>query len=200
MKKILYTLKNKFTLVNVLTIISTIAFTVLTAQLCYYFFDILPVKNGLEIADISFISLIATFRFIIRIILQHYIKDNMTINVSDLKVSFADKDTVAPSGSNSGQESSGKDSSNMKKKPTNYEGMDNLTDNYHSTLKTMLESAHGLNKLKIKNNLIYVIDSNGGLQMDVPKSISDEEANILAEKVSDLDSQYIASLDRYNKL
>jgi len=152
--------------------------------------------DKLDLSSLSFYTIVIFFRFVLSIILE----ESFSCDLQDGGNSFKSNNTLLMEDKSSGKANSSAASSESVKSSKNYDAMLNMSDNLKSTLKEMLESAHELNRIKIANNITYLVDKSGGLQMDVPSSLSDEDARIISDKVSDLDSKFIASSHRYDRL
>lgn len=160
-----------------------------------FFLEILQLPlslDKLDLNNLSFYTIIILFKSVLSIILEEYLSYGLHDGVNGFKTS----NTLSMEEKGSVNKNSGTGSSES----VNTSAMENMSENFHSTLKDMLQYAHGLNIIKVKNNISYLVDNSGGLQMDVPLSMSDKDVEVLSSKVSDLDSKYIASSDRYNRL
>lgn len=214
MKKFFNIINRKITRGSFFTILASFIFSIAMRYTYLFLFDYFPIKGELEALDISYFFIIASFKFIFSACLEYWLKDQFTIPLFEPIGKEVLRKHITLSMVNNGSpgsttDKSFADSSKSKSNTDNYEGikksvtsesLDNMTNNFHSTLKDMLQSAIELDTIKRSSNVSYSVDKNGTLSMDVPKSLSERDERIIADKVSDLDAKYIASSDRFSKL
>lgn len=75
-----------------------------------------------------------------------------------------------------------------------------LVRDFSKTILNMSFALEDLQKIKDTKNILFFVNKNGDLSMDVPKNMTDAEAKSISNKVSDLDSTYNERLDFYKKL
>ena len=160
--------------------------------------------DRLDMANLSFLTILALFKGTLRIMLDEYMpyripmgshKDTTVLSMDNK----SDNNPSKPGVGGSSKQSSSSGSSSR----TSIGGIiaeENLSDNMHGTLKGMLTTLHELQTIKRTKKVCFILGKEDNLLIDVPTSMADSEASEIANKVSDLDATYSAHADRYKKL
>ena len=194
MKNILNKIINQvWNLKYVTTIVITALFGISLRIMYTEFFEFNWSLDQLNSTTLSFFLLLALFRKVLSIVLEELWPHPFPLDVSDNK----DVTTLLMEDKNSkhGQNSSG----SSKVKPDAVELL-NLSKETSNTLSNMFYTLRELQKLKESKGIGIIENKDGSLDIDVPKGMSDKEANEISNKVSSLDGKYNDHLEHYNKL
>lgn len=218
MKKFLSILNRKLSVGNVLAIIASCLFAIVLRHSYLHFLDILPVRGGLEVSDISYLSLVAVFKFILTAYLEYLLGDKFSILLFEAMgqkqlttLSMVNSDSK---GKNAEASSKGKNvESSSKDADPRYPKEDATLEEHLAHAKARFEVGtkmwNGLDEQRDKINKLYRIKSdkgvkffqvNGGLELDVPSSMTDTEANKLSQQVGALDRALQNKFSEYNNL
>lgn len=78
-KNLYYFFKNKITIGLILTALASIIFAIILRYIIEYSLGVVPIRGGLGIVDLSYLSSIVFFRLLVKLILENYMGDNYTL-------------------------------------------------------------------------------------------------------------------------
>lgn len=227
MYKFLNILNRKLTIGNLFTIIASFLFAITLRHLYIYFLEILPVKGGLEVSDISFLGLIIFFRFIFSVFLEYLLDDKFSIPLfGDIEYNSAtplsmvnsnatssSSSNATPSSVNLTEEDRNRVKELIKRKEENDPAFrQNLEENrkfieqqdkdlgkMFAVLEEQTDKLLKLSNLKTKHD-IKLYQENEGLDLSVPKNMTDIEAQKLSKQVGALDRSLQNKFAEYRNL
>src|ERR1700712_579262 len=135
-----------FRIFNIKFILIVIATGFFACILKLFYLEILQLTLSLDKLDLnnfSFYTIVILFKSVLSIILEEY----LSYGLHDGENGFKGSNTLSMEEKASGKSNSGTGSSESVKTSA----MENMSDNFHSTLKDMLQSAHGLRMIKVTN-------------------------------------------------
>lgn len=214
-KNMIYVLgmiRKKITLGMMISIIVTFALTVGLKFLFEFFFDIVPIKGGLNEIDISFYAIIVTIRLFVGILLENYMGDLYMTPVGTLIDNYItekpnnnilkmDGGKNVSTGKEAAESSSNKGSSseNVSKMLSTDEMID-LQKEFSSNLTLQHEMIKKLKGLKDKHGLVYLLNERGALSISAPSSMPDNELVTVSKQVGIIDRIINTKIGDYDKL
>lgn len=217
-------MKKLFNFRFLISIICTVFFGIFLRLFFSQILDLSVCIDKLDLTNLSFFTIIALFKATINITLDEFLPHSITMgsdkntamfmeNKSDSNPSKSGTSSASKTGDNSSSKASGSssktsgssgskvgDNSGSKLGVTKSNAMDNLLENMQGTLKDMLYTSYEIEMIKIRNNVTISKDTNGELVVDVFNATTNKSADEIADKVVDLNLQYLKHLDRYNQL
>lgn len=190
LKLILY---NKLTFGLALTTFGSLALTIALKFFLDNYFDINPVRGGLTAIDLSWFLSIAAWKLILSTLLELILgeKYNITLgtyNDPNSIISKMDKGELSSTDKGSTSNTSN-NSSDKASEPNDWDKQDALHKEITSNIDTQYDMVKKLRTLKNTHDLKYY-NNKGALELDLPTSISDEEAKKLSQQVGIIDRIY----------
>ena len=213
MTKFFNILKRKLTLGNLFTIIASFIFAIIIRQLFLHYFEFLPLKGGLKALDISFFGIVVLFRIIFSAFLEYLLNDKFSIPLFEVigervgqkevgitKLSMVDSNKQGSSSA----ENSTKGTSDVTKQKIEkiHKFIDEkfeLGDKMWDVLSEQTNKIHKLHSIKSINKVEF-FEENGGLDITVPKSMTDSESQKLSKEIGALDRSLQNKLSEYRNL
>lgn len=199
MRKFLNILSNKVTVGSILSVMVSFTFAALLRMIFADFLEIESIRAEWNISNISFLSIIALFRFIFAALLEYSLGEKMLVPVRtiirdfDITLKMEDKNTASSSSSKDLPSSS---SSKILPVKEGLKLLDDIGDNVEVQRKMIVK----LNTLKSDKDLKYFEDEEGNLTLSTPSSTSDEELKNLSKQVGVIDRIIKTKFSEYRKL
>lgn len=200
MTKFLNILKTKLTLGSVLTIIASFIFAFLVRHLYLYLFNFLPIRGELELLDISFFGIVVLFKFIFSALLEYLMNDKFSIPLYEVigkGVGQKSPTTLSMVNGDNEASSSKQSSSSKGKVPDVSKGYTKENDKFLdekyevgekmcNVLNEQTNKILRLHSIRIFKDVKFY-EENGGLELSVPLSMTDSEAEKLSKEVGAID-------------
>ena len=207
MMKLFNILKQKLTAGNVLTIIASFIFAVVLRHLYLYLFDYLPVRGELGALDLSFFSMVALFRFIFGALLEYLLEDKFFILLFDeggkevVQKGKATFSMVNSDAQGSSAESSSKNKSTKEKTSNDkfIDEEDRVSGIMWNVLSEQTNKLLRLYTIRVEKHVEY-IEENGGLDVVVPGSMTDNEAEKICKEIGKIDRALQNKFSEYKNL
>lgn len=199
MKRYITTLKNKLTLGFALGILASFVYAFLLKLSLEYFFDVYPIRGGLNVWDIGYFFSIVLWRFLIDSFLQLALGEDYKMPMASAIDSI---NPVALFTNKSDQSSRNDNSSSANSKKSDVSDLDEsftLQDDMMSNLKSQSNMMQKLLDLKRLHDIKYY-EVNGALEMDVPSNVSDSELTKLSREVGIIDRIINTKINEYGVL
>lgn len=194
MKKLLNIISNR--VLNFRFIFTTVVTALFAISLRIIYLTLLQLNlslDQLDLTNLSFFFLVALFRSVLYIVLEelwpHYLHLDNSNNKHSTVFLMEDKNS----------KSSAASTGPSKTKPNAVELL-NLSKEASNSLSKMFYILRDLEGLKSSKNINIFETKDGSLDIDVPRSMSDKEAQDISNEVSSLDAKYNENLDHYKKL
>ena len=197
MRNFMSLLYSKLTIGFIISIIFTFAFGFSLRYIYEHFYSIVPVIGGITKIDISFYSLVTSFKLLFTTFLEYLLEDTYTIPIGDM---LAEKRKYTFLMDNNAKDSPGESSSKTPSKVHYVDKTLQLTQEFGENLSDQRKMIHRMRDLKLSKNLRYFLDSNGGLELDAPSNISDKELKDLSKQVGIMDRIINTKRGEYEKL
>lgn len=212
MTKFFNILNRKLTVGNLFTIIVSFIFAIVLRHLYLYLFDFLPVRGELEALDISYFGIVVLFKSIFSAFLEYLLNDKFSIPLFEAiggGVGHKGGTTLGmvnsdPKGSSA--ESSSKGKNTVTKQESETEKNNKFLDEQHRVGGIMWdvlnEQTDKITKLRnIKNSKdVQFYEVDGNLDLSVPATMSDTEANKVSKEVGAIDRSLQNKFSEYNNL
>ena len=199
-------LKRIFNLRFIIIVLTTALFAAMLRVIYFKAFNLDLSLDQLDFSNLSFFLLVALFRNCLSIVLEEsgFCRLPLNVDVDVYKASdktvllMDDKNTkFSPSNTKSGGAKS--ESSITKPEPDAMELLAKSKE-MSSTLDTMWKTLRELRQIKESKNIGIFENKRGGLEIDVPATMSDKEAEEVSDKILSLDIKYNEEFNRYKKL
>lgn len=217
MKKFIYILKKKITVRSVLSILISISASIVLKLIFEYHFYVIPVKGGLNIIDITFVSIIIFIRFLFDALLELYfpLEDKITLgtvshNTPHIREKFVNfsSNSNNESSSSSNNPSSSNPNNQSSSNPNNESVSDStIGDERRKLAKQMMENSNiqrstifRMWELKTANDLKYFLDKEGNLSLEAPSNTSDEQLERFSKEVAIMDRIINTKFSEYKSL
>lgn len=212
MKKFFNILNRKLTLGTVFTIIATFIFAFVVRHSYLYLFDFLPVRGELEALDISYFCIVVGFKFVFSAFLEYLLNDKFSIplfeaigkgvgqkGVTTLSMEDNDPKVSFVENSSKGKNTVAKEDSGSEKTPRLRHEEYKLGDKMGDVLEEQKIKIRRLHTMRLwKDVKFYEID--GSLEITVPTSMTDAEAEKLSKEVGALDRSLQNKFSEYRNL
>lgn len=191
----------KFLITTVLTVVFAIALRLFYTNTLH----IIISAQTIDVGSLSFFTLVALFKAIVHIILEETAMGSIPMGPSNSNtLCMVDRSNTGASnpGTSSGSKPSSSTSSGSRMGGSTSTSAElyKLNEDFCNTLTTMNRTLGEMEKIKMNNKLSFFVSKNNALSMDVPTSVTDDQANDIRDKVADLDATYNRCALRYEVL
>jgi len=186
MYKFFFILKQKFTIKSLLSLIISITFALVIKYLIFEFLHENVLDNILSWPGIFYCTSVAIFRIISNAVIEAFLGETHTLFMDNNTIKSPSKDE-GTTVSSSSQSLSSSDA-------------EKLNEDMSSTLKHLHKMNYQFEDIKKSNDVKLIVDKKGGLNIDAPSSISDDQLHLIRNKVHIADRIYNTQLSHYQEL
>ena len=185
------TILNKiFSLKFTVSILLTVSFAALLRLFYLQLLDLTLSLEKLDFTNLSFCSIVAIFKSVLCIVLDEFFPHTLHMNSGNNFLNDKNSTVLLMEDKNT---------KSSKSVPSSLD-LEQLSKDLSNTLSNMWYTLGDLQKIKESKNISLFVSKKDNLSIDVPITMSDQEASEISSKVLTLDRAYNEKLDHYKEL